>query len=299
MKYIKLFMLLAVVSLFAACSSDDDYNTNEVTVGFANATQSFRENAKVINVPIKVSGLRNGKVSLVVKAEGVGNLPAQEDVNYMITDKTLNIDAEDADSTINVEIIPIDDNDLTGDRTFKLTIESANGATIVNNSTTITITDNESAFYERFAGTWTLSGIDDEGNTFSAPIEMSSTTDESKPEYNSIITASATNLVNVGVTLNFAWHFRYSFDATTKTGTLGFVCGEDVTSYSAYTWTWVTANGGNLSFDDVTATWTVGEDGNIPEIVFPENQKLYFYQYTYAPSKGAWAYFDHLKLVKN
>ena len=28
-------MLLAVVSLFAACSSDDDYNTNETTVSFA------------------------------------------------------------------------------------------------------------------------------------------------------------------------------------------------------------------------------------------------------------------------
>lgn len=302
MKYIKLFMLLAVVSLFAACSSDEDYNTNEVTVGFANATETIRETAKVVNIPIEVKGLRNGNVTLTVKAEGVGDVPAVEDVNYMITGKTLHLNADDQETgTLNVEILPIDDDEFTGDRTFKLTIESANGATIAGNtSTTVTIKDNEAAFYERFAGTWTLTGTLSDGETeepFSKDITLSATTDDSKPEYDNILTATVNGLFNVGVSFDYSWHFRYSYNQATKTGTLGFVCGEQIASYAgAYAWMWVTDNGQSYTTDDVTATWTVGDDGNLPVITFPSESNLYFYEARYNP--GPWFILYNIKLTK-
>ncbi|WP_308247217.1 hypothetical protein [uncultured Prevotella sp.] len=86
MKYLKLFMLLVIACAFAACSDDDNNNTNgETTVSFANATLNTKESAGLINIPIKVEGARNGDVSVVVKAEEVGESPALEDKNYIIT----------------------------------------------------------------------------------------------------------------------------------------------------------------------------------------------------------------------
>lgn len=160
MKFIKLFMLLAVVSVFAACSSDDDYNTNETTVSFASDAITTKESAGIINIPIKVTGLRNGSVNVTVKAEEVGANPAKEDVNYLITSKNINLNADDAETaTMNVEIKIVDDDEINENRTFKLTIINANGAQIGDKaSTTITIRDNDAAFYEKFFGKWTLSG---------------------------------------------------------------------------------------------------------------------------------------------
>lgn len=67
MKYIKLFMLLAVVSLFAACSSDDDFNTKEATVSFASDSVVTKESAGIVNIPISVTGVRNGNVTVTVR----------------------------------------------------------------------------------------------------------------------------------------------------------------------------------------------------------------------------------------
>ena len=118
MKYIKLFMLLAVVSLFAACSSDDDYNTNETTVSFANNAITTKESAGIVNIPINVTGLRNGDISLRIVTEEVGENPAKEDVNYMITDKTLTLKADTLQSgVINVEVKMVDDNEINENRT--------------------------------------------------------------------------------------------------------------------------------------------------------------------------------------
>lgn len=294
MKYIKLFMLLAVVTLFAACSDDESFNTNQVTVGFANATESIRETASYIHVPINIEGARNGKVTMVIKAEEVGDNPAKENENYIITDKTITVNVDTLKSnTVNVEICPIDDNDLTGDRTFKLTIESANGATIGNASSTVTIIDNESKMYERFAGKWTLTAIDDENAPFSKDITISSTTDESKPEYNNELTASCAKMLNVGVDLDFAWHFSFSYDEAAKSGTLGFVVNETITSYGPYSWIWTTESGQNLE-----TTWNVDDNGNISDIVFPADAKLGFYQYSYEAQKGVWMILTNIKLTK-
>lgn len=302
MKYIKLFMLLAVVSLFAACSSDDDYNTNETTVSFANNAITTKESAGIVNIPINVTGLRNGDISLRIVTEEVGANPAKEDVNYMITDKTLTLKADTLQSgVINVEVKMVDDDEINENRTFKLTIASLNGATVgTNASTTITIRDNDAAFYEKFFGKWTLSG-NIEGSTgvspFSKDVTISGVTDEESADYNNILTVSAPGLVNVGVSVDCEWHFRYSFNTEAKTGTLGFICGEIIGSYGdAYQWMWASIGANNqLTTDDVTAPWALGENDAFPTtITFPESASLAFYQ----PGNGVWRIFSNLKLTK-
>ena len=79
MKYIKLFMLLAVVAFFGACSSDDDsWNTaSDVTVSMENATMNIKESQGLTNVPIKVTGKTNGNVYVTVEVKEVGSNPAK------------------------------------------------------------------------------------------------------------------------------------------------------------------------------------------------------------------------------
>lgn len=301
MKYIKLFMLLAVVSLFAACSSDDDFNTKEATVGFASDSVVTKESAGIVNIPISVTGVRNGNVTVTVKAEEEGVNPAKEDVNYMITSKTINIKADTlASGTMNVEVKMVDDSEINENRTFKLTIVSANGAKIEGNASTIvTIRDNDAAFYEKFFGKWNLSGTIESGSgvsTFSKDVTISGETNEESEDYDNILTVSAPGFINVGASIDCEWHFRYSFDMATKKGTLGFICGEQIASYgSSYTWMWVTDNGVSYTADDVTAPWALGEGDTFPTtITFPASQALYFYQ----PGAGVWRILTDLTLTK-
>lgn len=301
MKYIKLFMLLAVVSLFAACSSDDDFNTKDATVSFASDSVVTKESAGIVNIPINVEGLRNGNVTVHVKAEEVGTNPAKEDVNYMITTKTINIKADTLTSgTMNVEVKMVDDAEINENRTFKLTIVSANGAKLgTNASTVVVIRDNDAAFYEKFFGKWTLAGNIESGSgisAFSKVVTISGATDEESEDYDNILTVSAPGLINVGASIDCEWHFRYTFDLATKQGTLGFICGEQIASYgSAYQWMWATDNGHSYTTDDVTAPWALGEGDAFPTtITFPASQALYFYQ----PGAGVWRILTDLTLTK-
>ena len=304
MKYIKLFMLLAFVSVFAACSDDDNYNTNgSTTVSFASATVTTKESAGLLNIPINVEGARNGNVAVVIKAEEVGDNPAKENENYIITDYTLNLNADTLTTgTINVETKIVDDSELNADRTFKLTIVSANGAKIGENaSTTVTIRDNESAWYEQFFGTWKVTGMElggqgEEDKPFSCDITITGESDESNADYDHKLTATADNFFSVGANISFSWHFNYSFDNATNKGTIGFVCGELVASYAngQYQWTWATDNGRQITFDDVTAEWSITDNKFPTEITFPEGQTLYMYQ----PGAGYWAAVYNIKMTK-
>lgn len=308
MRYLKLFMLLAMSTAFVACSDDEEsYNSNDVTVGFTATEYSIRENASIVDIPINIVGKINGDVTLTVTAEEYGDNPAKEYQNgenvgnYVITDKTLRVAADNNDSrTVNVQVAPIDDDEMSGNRTFKLTIAAVNGAQVVEAYKTmvVTLVDNEAALYERFAGRWHLSGITGDGKTeetYTTDVVLSGTTDTSKPEYNNIYTVSAKGMFNVGISLDCNFRFRYSFDEASKSGTIGFICGDLVASYYDYEWIFLTDDGVNLTTDDVTAPWVLGEDNSLPtEIVFPADATIYLYQ----PGAGYWRYLTNMKLTR-
>ena len=306
MKYLKLFMLLLVACTFAACSDDDNNNTNgETTVSFANATLKLKESAGLVNIPIKVEGARNGDVSVVVKAEEVGESPAVEDKHYIITSKSVRVKAdEETSATLNIETKIVDDDEINTDRTFKLTIVSANGAKIGENSSVlVTIRDNENAFYEQFFGTWTVTGMCFAGNgapdeEFSNTIEITGETDEDAPNYNKILTAKKSDFFTLhsSVATDFEWHFNYTFDENTKTGTLSFVCGEVAGNLAGqYNFIWMTLGNGNLVSDPLTTTWSLVDDKFSNEVIFPENAKIYLY----CPELGTGVqYLYNIKMTK-
>lgn len=308
MKNIKLLMLvMAVLPFFASCS-DDDLNTEPCTVGFQNEEFVINEaTSDYVNIPIDIKGYRNGPVQIKLEAAPVGEDGAVEGTHYKITDKTLNLNADTLSAgTLNVEVKVLDDKEINEDRQFTLTIVSAKGAEIKTQKITVTIEDNDGDTYLAFFGTWTLTALqpvyDSSGrptgeyNTLTRDVIINGTTDKNDADYESILTATCPQMFDFGVKLDCTWRFRYSFNEDTKQGTLGFICGDLVASYEdAYQWTWATDDGYQITFDDITTTWSLNDGEVIPQTIkFSANQNLYLYQ----PGAGIWDNIFDITLTK-
>lgn len=284
-------MLLAVATpFFTSCSEDDnDVNTRECTVGFESNAVTIDETVGYAQIPIAVSGHRNGPVRVVIEAAPAGTENAVEGTHYMITDKTLNLNADTLSTgTINVEVKVIDDREINDDRQFTLTITSAEGAEITTQQTTVTISDNDGDFYRAFAGTWTINAkepvTNDEGyvigeQDYTANVEITAAS-ENDPDYENYLSASSVGMFNIGISVDCNWRFHYTFDMDSMQGTLGFVLGDVIASYGGvYNWTWGTdtPDGQDITWQgEVTATWTLSEGGGVPDtITFPEGATLY------------------------
>lgn len=211
MKYIKLFMLMAAVTLLGACSSDDDSwnSAADVTVGMQSQTMTVSEGKGIFKVPVVVNGETNGNVFVTVEVEEVGTNPAKEDVNYYVTDKTINI----TDGTGNVEIETVDDEDINDPRTFKVTIVDAKGAEIAENaaSTTITLKDNDAEFYSKLQGKWKMTGVDRDGKAVSWDVTIKGAADETEADFNKVLYITG---INGEATCEAP--LTYSYDKTTK-----------------------------------------------------------------------------------
>lgn len=151
-------MFLAVASVFAACSDDDSsWNTAaDVTVSMKTTAMKVKENVGIFNVPVVVTGETNGPVKVNVSVKETGDNPAKKDVNYLVTDTTVII----SDGEGNIEIKAVDDDDINDPRTFSVTIISAEGAKVGTQATTeITLRDNDSEFYDKLQGTYTMTSV--------------------------------------------------------------------------------------------------------------------------------------------
>lgn len=303
MKYIKFLMLTVVAVLMASCSNDDDStNSKSTTVGFTNPTVVVKENTGIFRVPISIEGKRNGDIHFTVEVEETGANPAKEDVNYLITSKKLVLPNDTTGSaTLGVEIKTVDDNVINENRTFKLKITNIKGGDLATSECIVTLRDNDAAFYEKFFGKWTMTAIDNKGKPLEKTITITGPSDEEDPAYNNVLTATGIGLLNVGVALDVSWHFNYSFDPVTKKGTLGFVMGEEVATYStSYSWIWVTDNGASYTTDDLTTEWALGENDTFPteftwsQTFEEKGPALYLYQM----GAGAWASLSNIKITK-
>ena len=311
MKYTKIFMALLMALFMVACSDDDDaINTNQITLGFEKEAIVVKENVGYFNVPIKIAGYRNGNVKVNVVATPVGENGAVEDVNYMITDKSLQLLSENDttdNATLNIQIKTIDDQEINENRSFNLEITSAEGATITTKNIQITLRDNDAAFYEKFFGKWTLkytvegaSGVEVVEKT----MVISGPTDEDDPDYNNVLTATCAGMFNVGISLDASFRFNYTFDVATKKGTLGLIMGDLVASYgSSYMWTFVNfvydAEKGDYvgGYEDYLTDWSLDENDAFPTtITFPTDEVMYMA--LYQPGGGAWRYVYNVSMTK-
>lgn len=185
MKYIKLFMLLAVVAFMGSCSDDDEsWNSKSgVTVSMENKSMRFKESVGIVKVPIKVEGEANGPVSVTVEVKETGSNPAKENVHYYITTKTIKI----SDNTGNVELECVDDDKINDERTFEISIVSAKGATVGSNTTTaVTLRDNDSEFYEKLQGSWVMNCTYNKAPT-KWDVKIVGATDENDKDYNKVL----------------------------------------------------------------------------------------------------------------
>ncbi len=281
MKEIKSYLLLAAVALFTACSSDDaSFNSNDgVTLGFADTELVAKESSGFLSIPITIDGKRNGDIKMDIEVVPDETNPAVEDVNYIITTKHLQLLNDTTSSeTLNVEIKTIDDTEINDARKFKLKIVNVQGAKLTNQEIAITLRDNDAAFFEKFYGKWDITfsywNDNDALEEITKTMTISGPSDENDPDYENLLTASCKGMFNVGIALDCQWHFRYTFDKVTKKGTLAFVLGETVATYStSYAWMWTNNDGTQYTFDDVSTTWELGEGDAFPTtITWQEDQ---------------------------
>lgn len=215
MKYIKLFMLLAVVAFMGSCSDDDEsWNSKSgVTVSMENKSMRFKESVGIVKVPIKVDGEANGPVSVTVEVKETGSNPAKENVNYYITTKTIKI----SDNTGNVELECVDDDKINDERTFEISIVSAKGATVGSNATTaVTLRDNDSEFYEKLQGSWVMNCTFNDAPT-KWDVKIVGATDENDKDYNKVLYITGM--------LGYQWtnaKLSYDFDKATGKGSVAF-----------------------------------------------------------------------------
>ena len=290
MKYIKLLMLLAVVTFFGACSSDDDSwnSAADVTVSMKNPTMVIKENMGLTNVPIEVKGKTNGNVYVTLAVKEVGSNPAKEDVHYYITDKTISI----SDSIGYVEVEPVDDDEINADRTFEITIVEAKGAKIGNATTQVSLKDNDSQIYEKLQGKWKLTGVSRQGAPMESVVKIIGASDEKDGDYNHTL-----YLTGMAVSSSSA---RLSFDEKTKEiafdnlGKYNFIEGYDFIKDLGFMGNIMLHNlsNGQLTSTPIKGTWS--ED--CKEIVFDQDQVLFGGIYTPGGTFTGYEFFSVTKI---
>lgn len=268
MKLSKIFFITLACLSMASCSDDDDpvlNSTSGVTVSLENSftypdrtpatsdTLFVDENAGIFNLPIVVSGVSNGAV--VVNVEVVAGTPdaskhldAAEEVNdFVITSKRVLIPA--GESIGNVEINAIwPQGVIDNDRTFTVRITSAEGATVGNASTVVTIRNIDSA-YTMMLGAWKFTGNDYDG----IPVEYNltfDTPDPSDPEYGKMLYA----IGFMGYDFVFV-PINFEYDVEAENAIMSIPTGEIACTgginFGSFTGVFATASSTKLWGDDI------------------------------------------------
>ena len=221
MKLTKYLLFACTAMLLASCGNDDDWNSDaNVTVQMADATLKVKENSGMFYVPVEVTGEANGPVRVTVEVAEQGESPAVADKHYVLTSYSIVIPADE--SEISLEFTATNDMDINDDRTFTVTIVSAEGAKIGDQRTTeVTITDDDSLFYEALQGKWTMTCM----NLFDEIEETFSMTfvgvDEGKEGYEDVLYLSG-----FGGKSNLVAEVGYTCDEATNEITLEFPYGQ-------------------------------------------------------------------------
>lgn len=283
-------MLLAVVTFFGACSSDDDSwnSAADVTVSMKNPTMVIKENMGLTNVPIEVKGKTNGNVYVTLAVKEVGSNPAKEDVHYYITDKTISI----SDSIGYVEVEPVDDDEINTDRTFEITIVEAKGAKIGNATTQVSLKDNDSQIYEKLQGKWKLTGVSRQGAPMESVVKIIGASDEKDGDYNHTLYLTGMAVSSSSARLTF--NAKDGYVAFDNLGKYNFIEGYDFTKDLGIMGNIVLSNlsNGSLTTTPIKGTWS--ED--CKEIVFDQDQVLFGGIYTTGGTFTGYEFFSVTKI---
>ena len=289
-------MFLAVASVFAACSDDDSsWNTAaDVTVSMKTTAMKVKENVGIFNVPVVVTGETNGPVKVNVSVKETGDNPAKKDVNYLVTDTTVII----SDGEGNIEIKAVDDDEINDPRTFSVTIISAEGAKVGTQATTeITLRDNDSEFYDKLQGTWTMTSLSRSGAAQSWTVTIAGD-GEDADDYDghylyvtgmmgydfttAVLTYNYDKATNAGsVTFDNLGQYKFADD-------LDFGLGDSHMSVML-----LNLNGSSLSYTPISGTWSA----DFKTITFTPSAMLFGGIFTSSGQFSGYNWFTATKMV--
>ena len=290
MKLYRLSAFVLATAIFASCSEEElSWNSSAATVSMEQAELVYKENKGMVNVPIVVDGELNGPVEVTVEVAEVGENPAMEDVHYIVTSKTVLIPADATSGKI--EFKTVDDADINEARTFVINIKSVNGATVGETaSTTVTLKDNDSQFYEKLQGRWKMTSS---AGTWNINIIGA---EEGEEGYNEVF--QVTGIMGYDWT---SMTMFYSYDVATKTGYVyipfGYIIAEGVNFGLGGTQDVATGTvvDGYINFDGgILGTWN--ED--FTEITFEDKLLYGFLLDNGAPNGYTWFNCSGIKMVK-
>lgn len=160
--YFALILCIASVCGLTSCdsSSEETINsTGKAVVTFTSDTIYVKENKGLFNIPFKITGERNGLVKVNVAI--IDNDSCKEDKNFIITSKSINIST--SKNSALVECNTVDDRKINNDRTFIVKFALVEGAAINSEAASIVvkILDNDNTPYDRMAGKWTITAVND------------------------------------------------------------------------------------------------------------------------------------------
>ena len=290
MKLYKLSAFVLATAIFASCSEEElSWNSSAATVSMEQAELVYKENKGMVNVPIVVDGELNGPVEVTVEVAEVGENPAMEDVHYIVTSKTVLIPADATSGKI--EFKTVDDADINEARTFVINIKSVNGATVGEAaSTTVTLKDNDSQFYEKLQGRWKMTSS---AGTWNINIIGA---EEGEEGYNEVF--QVTGIMGYDWT---SMTMFYNYDVATKTGYVyipfGYIFAQGVNFGLGGTQDVATGTvvDGYINFDGgILGTWN--ED--FTEITFEDKLLYGFLLDNGAPNGYTWFNCSGIKMVK-
>lgn len=291
MKSNKIYAFLLAAAVLAGCSKEDiSWNSSDATVGMGQAELVVKENKGMVNVPLVVDGELNGPVEVTVEVAEVGENPAMEDVHYIVTSKSYVI-AEDATEG-KIEFKTIDDPDINEARTFVITIKKVNGAKVSEAaSTTVTLKDNDSQFYEKLQGKWKWSA-NNGGQSWNVTILGA---EEGEDGYNEVLYITGINGSSATSMTMF-----YNYDVATKTGYVyipfGYGFGQlNFSGIGICDVVTITAVDGYVSLEGgLIGTWN--ED--FTEITFEENKTMYGGVFQNGSFLGTFFNSTNIKMIK-
>lgn len=207
MKYLKLLALCLLPLSFAACSDDDNINGGNATVGFSSAEMSASENSSMIEVPITVEGDHNGLVRVNLDITEVNGVSVTKDETVLLTSKEIVLPA--GTSTVYAEIrslVNTSSDDF--DRSFTLTISSAEGASVSTSTCKVNIEELVDP-YQKLLGTYSLTAVDltsSEGATVTFDVELT----EGAPGKTFTVEGFDGYLLGYGLTDREFWTLEYN-----------------------------------------------------------------------------------------
>jgi len=226
MKLTKIFAFTLAAAALTACSDDDNKwnSASDVNVSMLNTTQQAKEQQGMLTVPVKLDGKANGPVRVKIEVSETGENPAINDFHMILTSDELRIPK--GVDVVYAEFRIIDDLEYTGDRTFLVSIVSAEGAkTEGNQSTLVTIVDNDNVMYNRLQGTWNVTYTTKTGSPDSFKVNVSGF-DDDEPGYEVLLNAEGW----MGIE-GLVMPLYYTFNEMTNSGYLSINYGSDIGVY--------------------------------------------------------------------